>query len=608
MTDAFIASPQMWATLCLTGLGLIAFAHPRLSLELTSLVLIVALILLFHFAPMPGAATPDASDLLSGLGNPALIAVVALVVVGQGMVRTGALDWASNSLYRLSRGRPGLAIALGLSAALAISAVLNNTPVVVMFIPILAGLAGRVGQSARRVLMPLSFAAGLGGNLTLIGSSTNMMAAASLGGLGVPPLRFFDFTLPGLVVAAVGLGYVLVIAPRLLPSSAREPVYQAAIGRQFIARIVVESGDSLDGTQAVGGLFSALKRVTVLIVEQGTAILMAPFEDVTLAPGDVIVVAATRAELAELLARRTHAFQPLIADDAGGETASANRRYLAETMVPPDSRLVGLRLAEASFPLGSGVAVLGIQRRTRMSRTNVPDLRLEAGDVLLVQGRHSDVQALRAHRDVVLMEWSGAELPAYDRAFAALAIFVGMVALSASGVVPIEVGAIAAVVLMIATGCLDLRQAVRAVDRQIFLIGAASLALDQALRATGGAAYVAMGFSDGLAEFGVPAVLSGLFLIIAVIGNFLSNNASAVLFTPIAVGIAQHLGADPLPFIVAVIFASSASYATPVGYVTNLLVMAPGRYNFLDFLRVGGPLTILVWIAFSLFAPWYYGL
>ncbi len=608
MMDSLTVSPQMWATLGLTGLGLMAFAHPRLPLELTSLAIIVALILLFHFVPMTGAASPDPADLLAGFANPALVAVVALVVVGQGMVRTGALDWAANGLYRLSRGRSSLAIGLGLTAALGISTVLNNTPVVVMFIPILAGLAGRVGLSAGRVLMPLSFAAALGGNLTMIGSSTNMMAAASLSGLAVAPLGFFDLTIPGLAVAAVGLVYVLFVAPSLLPSSARKPIEQEAFGRQFIARIMVKRGGSLDGVQAIGGLFPVLRRVTVLVIERGDVVLMPPFEDIALAPGDIIVVAATRGELAELLARGTHAFQPLIADEDGSESLTGSGRYLAETMVPPDSRLVGLRLAEAAFPLGSGVAVLGIQRRTRMNRANVPDLRVEAGDVLLVQGRRSDVRALRAHRDVVLMEWSGTELPAYDRALAALAIFIGMVALSASDVVPIEVGAIAAVILMIATGCLNLRQAALAVDRQIILIGAASLALDQALRATGGAAYIAMGFAESLTGFGDAAVLSGLFLIIAVIGNFLSNNASAVLFTPIAVGIAHHLGVDPLPFIVAVIFASSASYATPVGYVTNLLVMAPGRYTFADFLRVGFPLTILVWLAFSFFAPWYYDL
>jgi di/tricarboxylate transporter len=152
------------------------------------------------------------------------------------------------------------------------------------------------------------------------------------------------------------------------------------------------------------------------------------------------------------------------------------------------------------------------------------------------------------------------------------------------------------------------RQALRAVDHQIILLGAAALALELTLRTTGGAAYLAEGLATGLMDWGVPAVLSGLFLVVALIGQFMSNNASSVLFTPIAVNIAHQLGVDPLPFIVAVIFASSASFATPVGYVTNLLVMTPGRYTFLDFLRFGGPLTLLVWLAFSLFAPWYYGL
>lgn len=599
---------QMWATLALAGLGLGALAYPRWSIEFVSLAVIAALLLLFQFYPMPGGGGPSIADILSGFANPSLIAVVALVVVGHGMVRTGALDWASAGLYRMTRGRPRLATGFALAFSLGISAFLNNTPVVVMFIPILVGLASRVGQSPGQVLMPLSFAVALGGNITLIGSSTNMMGAATLRGLGEPPLGLFDLVVPGLVVAAFGLAYLLIIGPKLLPKSAAPEAENFGDGRQFVARLIVEARGTLDGAVAVGGMFAALRSVTVLVIEREGRALMPPFEDVMLQPGDVIVIAASRHSMTELLARGTHEFQRVRTDEATSDNAARAGRYVAEAMVPPDSRLVGLSLSDSTLPIGADVSVLGIQRRSRMSRSAVNDIRLASGDVLLIQGRRTEVRALRANRDVVLLEWSGTELPAYDRALPALGIFLAIVGLSGSGTVPIEIGAFVGVVLMILTGCLNLRQAARAIDRQIVMIGAMSLALDAALRMTGGANYLAMGIADGLAGLGTVAVLSGLFLFIAVIGNFLSNNASAVLFTPIGVGVAHHLGVDPLPFIVGVIFASSASFATPVGYVTNLLVMAPGRYRPIDFLRLGGPLTILVWIVFSLFAAWYYDL
>ena len=599
---------QMWATLALAGIGLGALAHPRWSIEFISLAVIAALLLLFQIYPMPGGAGPTTEDLLTGFSNPSLIAVIALIIVGHGMVRTGALEWASTGLYRVTRGRPRLATGFALAFSLGISAFLNNTPVVVMFIPILVGLATRVGQSPGQVLMPLSFAVALGGNITLIGSSTNMMGAATLRGLGESPLGFFDLAAPGIVVAVVGFAFLIAAGPKLLPRNEAVDTDPTGTGRQFVARLIVEPRGTLDGTVAVGGMFAALRGVTVLVIERDGRALMPPFEDVMLQPGDVIVIAASRQAMTELLARGTHAFQHVATDEATSESAARAGRYVAEAMVPPDSRLVGLSLSDSTLPIGADVAVLGIQRRSRMTRSAVSEIRLASGDVLLLQGRRSEVRALRANRDVVLLEWSGTELPAYDRALPALAIFLGIVGLSAGGVLPIEIGSIIGVVLMILTGCLNVRQAARAIDRQIVLIGAMALALDAALRMTGGANFLAMGIADGLSGLGVLAVLSGLFLFIAVIGNFLSNNASAVLFTPIAVGIAHYLGADPLPFIVGVIFASSASFATPVGYVTNLLVMAPGRYRAIDFLRLGGPLTIVVWVVFSLFSGWYYDL
>jgi di/tricarboxylate transporter len=242
-----------------------------------------------------------------------------------------------------------------------------------------------------------------------------------------------------------------------------------------------------------------------------------------------------------------------------------------------------------------------------MLRTRLHELRLEPGDVLLLVGRQDALERLRADPDVLLMEWSASEMPLVHKAPVAAAIFAVIVLPAALDLVPIVITALFGVVALVATGCLNVRQAARAVDRQIVLIIASALALGTALEATGGAAYVAMLVLEAMEGASPSAVLSALFLIVAALTNVLTNNAAAVLFTPIAVNVAAGLGADVFPYALAVAFGASCSFATPIGYQTNLLVMGPGHYRFRDFVTAGLPLIFIVWAAFSLFVPWYYG-
>jgi len=616
----------MWLTLVLAGLAIVAYAHPRIPLELTSVGLVAALLVLFHVAPLAdlrGGNLLDAVSLLKGFGNPAIITVVALLIVGQGMVRAGALEMISQTIYRASRGRPAPAIALSLFAALAISAALNNTPVVIMFIPVLASLADRLGHTASRIMMPLSYCTILGGMMTLIGSSTNLLVAGTAVEFGMAPLGFFDFIIPGAVLAALGFLYVLFIAPRLMPrrsSEGDEPAISS--GKQFIAQFRIEPGSALAGIEAVGGMFPALRDMTVLMVQRSTNRSQAPFEDIVLLPGDVVIVAATRKALMEALSRgkdlqirpaagtakdETSPARENAEDGTAAETTSGGH-VVAEAMVSPGSRLLGLPIEQSAFPAADGVRVLGVQRRSRMTRAHMHEVRLQAGDVLLVSGRSQDVRSLRANRDVVLMQWSESELPSYDHARRATLIFLAVVAVAATGVLPIVATAVAGAALMVISGTLNVRQAARAIDRQIILVGGAALALNAALSATGGADYIAGGLVEALEGAGAVAMLSGFFLLVALFTNVLSNNACAVLFTPIGINFATGLGTDPMIFIIAVILAANCSFASPIGYVTNLLVMNPGRYRFVDFLRTGSPLILLLWVGFSLFAPWYYGL
>ncbi len=277
-------------------------------------------------------------------------------------------------------------------------------------------------------------------------------------------------------------------------------------------------------------------------------------------------------------------------------------------MVTPGSRHVGQNLVQIGFRYKYHCVVLGIQRRSQMIRARVTEIRLEPGDVLLVQGRQSDVDALRGDQDILLVEWTATEMPAAHHAASTLTIFVGVIATAALGVLPIKIATLVGAGLMLATGVLNIRQATRAIDRTIVMMIAAALDLGSALQATGGAEFLAGVLLSVMGDASPAIILSAFFLLVAVLANLISTKATAVLFTPIAVGIAQGLSLPVEPFAVAVVFAANCSFASPIGYQTNLLVMAPGNYRFVNFIRVGTPLLIIVWLVFSFVAPWYYGL
>ena len=317
------------------------------------------------------------------------------------------------------------------------------------------------------------------------------------------------------------------------------------------------------------------------------------------------MVAATRKALTRAISDQAVGSQP--AESDGAPAVSTKDLTLAEAMVAPGSRVIGRTVEQAAIHRDTDTVVLGVERRSRMPRMQLADIRLEAGDVLLVGGTRDAIEGLRdqSRRDPARMV-GGRAAPAPLCRRAQL-IFALLVLYAASGIGPIVIGALAAALAMILAGCLNIRQAVRAFDRRIYLMIGAALAAATALQATGGAALVAEGTIALTAGQPNWVVLSVLFLVVSVLTNFLSNNATAVLFTPIALDIAARVGAKPLPFVVAVMLAASCAFASPVGYQTNMLVMGPGHYRFSDYFVAGLPLVFLMWLVFSIVGPWYYG-
>ncbi|WP_346914031.1 SLC13 family permease [uncultured Roseibium sp.] len=592
----------------------VLYALERYSIEVIALGSVVSLAAIFTLFPVETERGPvTTADFLVGFANPALVTIICLLIIGQGLFQTNALESPAQAIVRWVRGRSHLATIPVLVAVGGLSAFLNNTPVVVMFLPILTAVAATMGQSSSRVLMPLSFMAILGGMTTLIGSSTNLLVVNYAAQHSDLRLGFFSFTPIGLLLAGAGSIYVLFFMPRLLKTrKTMADELTGASGKQFIAQIDITYGHPLVGVTSVAGMFPALKDMTVRLVQRGEQPILPPFENVTLSPGDTVIVAATRAALANALSRRQPLMDPenssQTADNGDQSSTPPGSMTLAEVVVAPASRMMGRTLLQSGFHAETGCVVMGIQRRSRMPRMAMNNIRLEAGDVLLVGGSAEQISRLRGSRDVLLLDWSTAEVPRRRYAPRALAIFAIVVGLSASGLIPIVTAAIAGTFAMVASGCLNVRQAMRAIDSRIFMLVGASLAGAVALESSGGATAIAGTLVTLLKGQSAAVILSALYLIVMVLTNFLSNNAAAVLFTPIAINMSNQLGQSPEAFVVCLLLAANSSFATPVGYQTNLIVMGPGHYRFSDFIRAGTPLSLILWVTFSLVAPWYYGL
>lgn len=612
----FAASPwQMWATLAIILATIIAFSLDRYSLELVSLGSLIALLILFAIAPVRGATSGDMLTpevLLRGFASPALFAIMGLLVIGQSMFQSGAFEYPTKRLLGVREKHPLITTIAVFLIVMVVSAFLNNTPVVVMFIPIVAAMAAQAKIAPSRFMMPLSFLSIFGGMTTVIGSSTNLLAAQSYRST-VPggEIGFFELTPLGLVLAGVGIIYLATVGRRILPKRAGPELETGGDreGKQFIAQIEIKRGNPLIGAGPVAGIFPELPDVTIRMVQRREEAILPPFEDFAFRVGDVVIIAATRSALTNLLKNRPEVLEGVISEISLGEDEGSGPRAqlnIVEAMIAPGSRQIGQTIGQIGFHYQTNCVILGVERRSRMLRTQMNRIRLETADVLLILGDINDIRALRADRDIVLMERSMEGLPDGRNARLSGLVFFLVILSTALGVIPIAVAAIAGAASLIGLGCLNIRQAARAIDRRIYLLIGASLAMGVALQETGGAKLIGEAFADLAGEFGPVALMSAFFILCAAITNVLSNNATVVLFTPIAVSAARKAGIDPHVLVLTIIYAANCSFATPIAYQTNLLVMTPGHYKFGDFVKVGVPLIIVIWIAFTLVAPVYF--
>jgi di/tricarboxylate transporter len=618
---------HMWFALGLTLFAVIAFARDKWPLEVTSGLIITALLLFGQFFPLldaQGRNQLDSMTLLSGFANPSLVAVLALLVMGQAVIQTDALRPISRLFQTTNPVMAWVSIISILVFVLSISAFMNNTPLVILAIPIIQVLTAQVGISESRIMIPLSYAAILGGMMTLVGSSTNLLVSSAMEELGYEALGFWDFTIPGMFLAAIGFVYVVFVLPQIMPD--RSSMAQDFVGneKEFIAEFDVDPESTLVGMQCEEGQFPQLPNLNVRLIQRAGQLILPPFEGYGIEANDILIVAATRDSLAQILSK--HPGYLLSEDESAvltkfnqgdegedsprelEEKEQAQSRTLAEVMIAPSSRLIDMSLEQIGFHRQFKTIILGIQRRARVVRRRLGRIRLEAGDVLLVCGSGTAIEDLRHNQDMIVLSGSKQDLAKVKKAPIAAVVFLFVIAMAASGVMSIPVAAIFGAVAMIATGCLNVRQATRAVDRKIFLLVGSMLALGAALKITNGANFIAEMILE-LPFVDSPLALAlVLFLLVALTTNILTNNACAILFTPIALNLATEIGVDPIIFAITVIFAANCSFASPIGYQTNLLVMGPGHYRFSDFIKAGVPLIMILWVAYIFVAHYYFGL
>jgi di/tricarboxylate transporter len=601
------------AVLILTVIALYLFTRDQIPLESSSLAILIVLVFGFTIFPYEQAtgARLGPADFFAGFGNEALIAICALMMVGKALETTGALQPLANVVGRAWTERPVLALLVTLIAGAVLSAFMNNTPIVVLLMPILVGASLRSKFPVTGVMLPMGLATIIGGMSTTIGTSTNLLVVGIAQDLN-PAHQFsmFEWALPVAIVGGVAILFLWLIAPRMIPD--RTPPMGDTSPRVFGAQLHIKEGGAADG-MTISEVLAKAEGLRIDKIQRGESLFLAKLPSVKLLPGDRLFVKDSPENLKHYeqilgatLFNATDLEHPI--DD---ETPlRAEGQQLAEVVVTRGSPLHLRSLAAARFTASYGLMPLALHRARAPSSQVTGDLnmiRLRAGDVLLVQGTREAINMLKDSGSMLVLDGT-TDLPHTHNAKRALTI-MGLVILAAAlGILPISVAAVLGLGLMIVTGSLSWSDASSALSIPVVMIIVAALALGKALVGTGMAAYIAFSFVDAASGLPTPMILSAFLLLMTMMTNVVSNNAAAAIGTPIGISIAAQLGVSPEPFILAVLFGANMSFATPYGYQTNLLILSAGGYKASDFLRVGIPLTIIMWLGFSLILPMMYHL
>ena len=595
-------------SLIIVVLSMVFYAIDKFSMVFKSIVILTFLLIFFSLFPYradDGSNLMNAQTILNGFSNTSLITVISLLILGQGVVQTRALDSLIFSVIKFFPDNSKLVLILSLFFVLVLSAFINNTPVVIIFIPIIQGIVKNLNLSMGKFLMPLSFVAILGGMITLIGSSTNLLVSDSLNKYSNLEISFFEFALPGSIIAFSGLCYVVLFSKYFLTD--RSPISNQLIQdskNNFITQIILNKNSKLIGQSSKEGKFEGLERIKILMIQRGEHAEHGPFDGFILDEGDIIVISSTREQLTEIISNNIGSLETL--DVSEDNDSEQKNQVIIEAMVTPSSSLIGNSIENVSFRYRYNCLVIGLQRKSRIITSKMGELPLEPGDTLLIQGEKKSIKALRTQSDLLPMEWASSEISNKDIAQKSVYTFLSVILLGALEILPLVVASLMGVVFMMIFKVLTMRQVLRSVDNNLLLLIVTSLALGNMIQITGTATFLSDILITLLDNSSPLMILVCFYIFVSITTNFISNNACAVLFTPIAIDIAEKLSIDPKIFAIALIFAVNTSFASPLAYQTNLLVMGPGHYKFIDYVKFGLPLTILCWLVFFITFPIIY--
>ena len=597
----------IYLSLLIAVLSMVFYAIDKFSMVFKSIVILTFLLIFFSIFPFigkDGENLLNPQNILNGFSNTSLITVISLLILGQGVVNTRVLDGFISNFLQYFPNNSQIVIIVSLIFVLILSAFLNNTPVVIIFIPILQSVVKKTNQSIGKYLMPLSYAAILGGMITIIGSSTNLLVSDSLKRYSNIEISFFEFAIPGTIIALCGLIYIIIFSKYLLTD--RSPISNQLVKdgkNNFITKIIINDNSKLIGKKANEGTLEGLENSKILMIQRGEHAEHGPFYSFILEQGDILVISTSREQLTSILSQNIGSIESF---DENEEDKDSKNQVITEAMVTPSSSLVGNTIENISFRYRYGCIVIGLERKSKIITTNIGELPLEPGDTLLIQGDKKSIKALRTKSDLLPMEWTTSEIQNNNIAKISIFIFLSVVLLGAFEVLPLVVASLIGVVSMITFKVLSVRQVLRSVDNNLLLLIVTSLALGKVIQVTGAANFLSEWLLLVLDGSSPLTILLCFYALVSLTTNFISNNACAVLFTPIAIDIAEKLNVDPKIFAIALIFSVNTSFATPLAYQTNLLVMGPGHYKFIDYVKFGLPLTFICWIVFFLIFPVIY--